>query len=347
MSPVLHLSLLSASAALVAALLAGIIAWWVATSRAAPLDQPGARSSHTRPTPRGGGLGIVLVGLLAVPALAWAGAWPVRTWLFLLPLALVALIGFLDDWSPRPALLRLLVHVLAALLLAYVMLEGAVGLRWPWWQSLLTVIALAWSVNLHNFMDGSNGLLAWQSVWYGATFAGLLFWGGEYGMAAFALLLGAACLGFLPLNWPRARVFLGDGASGFLGLAFAGVALFGVVQGLFGLPECLIIASAFLVDATATLLRRALRGERFWQGHREHLYQRLLRVGHSHFAVSLMYLGWNLLVALPALLLTHQLEGGPLHALPAGAVLLLAMLVWCIGRLYCAPRVVLRERANG
>jgi len=142
-------------------------------------------------------------------------------------------------------------------------------------------------------------------------------------------------------------VFLGDGASGFLGLAFAGIALFGVVQNLFGLPECLIIASAFLVDATATLLRRALRGERFWQGHREHLYQRLLRAGHSHFAVSLMYLGWNLLVALPALLLTYQLEGETLHALPACAVLLLAMPLWCIGRMYCAPRVVLREQAKG
>lgn len=346
MSPFLHLSLLSAGAALVAALLAGTVAWLMATSRGVPLDQPGARSSHTRPTPRGGGLGIVLVGLLAVPALAWAGAWPVRTWLFLLPLVLVALIGFLDDWSPRPALLRLLVHLLAAALLAYVMLEGALGLRWPWWQCALAVIALAWSLNLHNFMDGSNGLLAWQSVWYGAAFAGLLFWSGEYGMAAFALLLAAASLGFLPLNWPRARVFLGDGASGFIGIAFAGVALFGVVQKLFGLPECLIVASAFLIDATATLLLRMLRGERFWQGHREHLYQRLLRAGHGHLAVSLVYLGWNLLIALPALLWTRQLDGGPLRMLPAGVVLLLAMLAWCLGRMYCAPRVVLRERAD-
>src|SRR5690606_9513717 len=117
MSPVLHLSLLSAGAAVAAAALAGLIAWLLATTRGVPLDQPGPRRSHSRPTPRGGGLGIVVVGLLAVPALAWTGAWPVRPAWFVMALALVAAIGFLDDWSPRPALLRLLVHLLAAALL--------------------------------------------------------------------------------------------------------------------------------------------------------------------------------------------------------------------------------------
>ena len=343
MSPVLHLSLLSAGAAVAAAALAGVIAWLLATTRGVPLDQPGPRSSHSRPTPRGGGLGIVVVGLLAVPALAWTGAWPVRPAWFVMALALVAAIGFLDDWSPRPALLRLLVHLLAAALLAWVMLEGALGLRWPLWQCLLALLALAWSINLHNFMDGSNGLLGWQAVWYGATLSGLLFWGGEYAMAAFAMLLGAASTGFLFMNWPRARVFMGDGGSGFIGLAFAGVALFGVVQKLFGLPECLIIASAFLVDATATLLLRMLRGQRFWHGHREHLYQHLLRAGRSHLSVSLLYLGWNLLVALPALLVSRQLEGDALHALPAAAVLLLALCAWFVGRLWCAPRMARLE----
>ncbi len=344
MTPALHLALLSGAAAVVAATLAGLLAWALARRQLLPVDQPGPRSSHSQPTPRGGGLGIVLVGLLAIPALDWARAWPVRSSGFLLALALVAVIGFLDDRSPRPALSRLLVHLVAAALMAWVLLEGAVGLRWPLWQCALALLALAWSINLHNFMDGSDGLLGWQAVWYGASLATLLFVAGEYGMAAFAMLTAAAALGFLPMNWPRARVFLGDGASGFIGLAFAAVALFGVVQVLFGLPECLIIASAFLVDATATLLLRMLRGERFWQGHREHLYQRLLRAGRSHLWVSLAYLGWNLLVALPALVLTRHFDGGPMHAWPAGAVLLLGFLVWLLGRMWCAPRVQ-REQA--
>lgn len=344
MSPVLHLSLLCGIAGLVAAILAGLLAWLPVKRQWLPMDTPGARSSHSLPVPRGGGIGIVLVGVLAVPALDWAHAWPVRPGFFMLALALVAAIGFLDDRSPRPALLRLLVHLVAAGIIAWVMLEGAFGLRWPAWQVALAVLALAWSINLHNFMDGSNGLLGWQAAWYGATLSALLFIGGEYGMAAFAMLTGAAALGFLTLNWPRARVFMGDGASGFIGLAFAAAALFGVVQKLFGLSESFIIASAFLVDATATLLLRMLRGERFWQGHREHLYQGFIRAGRSHLWVSLAYLGWNLVVALPMLVWTRYLEGGPLHFMPAGIVLLLALLVWFLGRLWCAPHVQQRER---
>lgn len=345
MSPALYLSILSAGAAVVAALLAAAVAWLMAIAPGAPLDRPGPRSSHSRPTPRAGGVGIILVGLTAVAGLAWVGAFPVRSGWFLLPLVLVAAIGLADDWSPRSALLRLQVHVLAALLMAWVMLDGALGLRWPLWQALLAALALAWSINLHNFMDGSNGLLGWQSVWYGATLSALLFWSGEYGIAAFAMLIGAASLGFLPLNWPRARVFLGDGASGFIGLAFAGVALFGVVQKVIPLTECLIIASAFLVDATATLLLRLLRGERFWQGHREHLYQHLLRAGHSHLTVSLLYMGWNLLIALPALVCSRFLEHSPMQALPAAVVLSLALLTWLVGRRYCVPRMAQLEHA--
>lgn len=343
MSPVLHLSVLSILAALVAATLSAMLAWTLARRRWLPVDQPGPRSSHAQPTPRGGGLGIVLVGLATVPALAWAGAWPVRSGAFTGSLLLVAGIGFLDDWSPRPALLRLLVHLAAAALMVWVLMQGAFGLRWPLWQCALALLVLAWSINLHNFMDGSNGLLGWQSVWYGATFAVLLAREGEYAMAAFSLLLGAASLGFLTMNWPRARVFMGDGASGFLGLAFAGVALFGLVQRLFGLAECLVIASAFLVDATATLLLRVVRGERFWQAHREHLYQHLLRAGCSHLRVSLLYLGWNLLVALPALVLIRATGDTVSGAVTATAVLLLAVAVWTAGRGWCRPRVLQRE----
>lgn len=321
-----------------AATAAGLIAWSQVRYRRGPLDHPGPRSSHRVPVPRMGGLGIVVVGLAGVGALALAGTWPAPWLLTLSGLALVAGVGLLDDARPRPALPRLLAHLLAATLLAASLLLGAEGLRVAPWLAVLAVLAIAWSVNLHNFMDGIDGLLALQALWYGAFYAAALGLAGEYGAAMFAALLGAAALGFLPFNFPRARAFLGDGASGFLGLAVAWLALFAAVHAIVPVPLALVLMSAFLVDSGLTLLARMLRGERFWQPHREHLYQWLVRAGASHARVSLGYLAWNLLVALPALLAGQHLASDRQWLL-AGAVLGGAGVLWLLLRLPLARRL--------
>lgn len=332
---------LVAAGLVVAAALSWLVARAVALLPEAPLDDPGPRSSHRVPTPRGGGLGIVLVGLSAIPALAWTGSWPVPWLPVLLGLALVAAIGLLDDWRPRPAWLRLLVHVGAAMMLVTAVLSTPV-LPPPTLAPapapaptlvLLAVLALVWSTNLHNFMDGINGLLALQGLWYGVALALLFGVGGDGGLELFALLLASACLGFLPLNYPRARVFLGDGAAGFLGLAFATLALAGIHAGTFDAPTVLVLASAFLVDSGATLAWRGLRGARVWQAHREHLYQSLVHAGHGHGAVSAWYMLWNLSIALPALYLLAHRESVPERWMIAVLVLVLALSVWLLLRL--------------
>jgi Fuc2NAc and GlcNAc transferase len=318
---------------LVAAGLSWVLARTIARLPQAPVDAPGPRSSHRVPTPRGGGLGIILVGLSALPALAWAGIWPMPWPAVLSGLAVVAAIGLLDDWRPRPAWLRLLVHAGAAMMLVAAVLSAAAAPASSPALVLVAVLALAWSTNLHNFMDGINGLLALQGVWYGLALALLFGLGGAGGLALYAALLAAACLGFLPLNYPRARVFLGDGAAGFLGMVFAVLALAGIAAGLLDVPEVLVLASAFLVDSGATLVLRLLRRERIWQPHREHLYQVMVRAGHGHGAVSAWYMLWNLLIALPALYLLAHREPVPERWMIAVLVLVLALSVWLLVRL--------------
>jgi UDP-N-acetylmuramyl pentapeptide phosphotransferase/UDP-N-acetylglucosamine-1-phosphate transferase len=242
--------------------------------------------------------------------------------------ALVAAVGALDDIRHRPVLLRLLAHLAAAAMLVIPLsLEWyATALSWP--VVAAVVIALIWSINLHNFMDGIDGILTLQALWSWLTYAALFALAAQPASALFALLLAAAAAGFLPMNWPRARVFLGDGASGFIGLSIGWLALYGAIRGAVSLPESLIIASAFLVDSSATLLRRVLRGERVWEAHRDHLYQHLLRGGRSHASVGGWYMLWNLLVALPALLVAREFDTPMERWIVAAAVLAAGLIAW-------------------
>lgn len=331
----LPLTALVATAVVVAALLSYLVARLVIARGRRLLDVPGARSSHSEPVPRGGGLGIVAVGLCVPVALWLAGVWSGEPWLLLATMLAVAGIGVLDDFRPRPAALRLAVHLAAgaALAASFLYVPGDAD-AWLWMA--IVALALAWSINLHNFMDGINGLLVLQTVWTGLAYAVLFTLGDEIAIALFALLLASSALGFLPLNWPRARVFLGDGASGFIGLAIGWLALYGAASGAVGLPETLVIASAFLVDSGLTLLVRLLRGRRVWQAHREHLYQQLVLGGRTHGAVSGWYMLWNLAAALPALAALQLRDAAPERWMIALTVLVLATLLWFALRRVCA-----------
>lgn len=312
------------------------------------VDLPGRRRSHVIPTPRGGGVAIVLILLVALALIQWRDMrlpMVVAT-----ALVLVAGIGWLDDHRPQPVLRRLLLHVLAggglALLLSLLYPHPLPG--WP--AFLIWAVATFWLVgciNAWNFMDGSNGLLSSQCLWLGLTLA---LWfptvaGGHGALASpwalLALTLAAACAGFLPFNFPKAVIFLGDVGSGSLGL-MSGLLL---LVAAWLAPEriwlLLLLPSALLVDATATLLWRILDGRRWYTAHREHLYQWLIRSGHSHAQVAALYMGWNLLVVLPVCLVLLR---WPSAAMPlALAVLALATGLWWWGKrsLY-AQRVQMR-----
>jgi len=257
-----------------------LLAGWFASGKSPlrVLDEPNERSLHARPVPRTGGVATVL-------ALAGAfGGWQAMQGLsaqagdLLIAAAFIALLSFADDLRPLPAAVRLIGHVLAAGWLAargFVLFDGG------WW-AVLSALGMVWMLNLYNFMDGMDGFAGGMAV-FGFGFLGLAGWqAGDATFAGFCWVIAAAAAGFLPWNFPPARIFMGDAGSATLGLLAGGASVWGVREGVFGWWLPLLVFSPFVVDATVTLFRRALRGERVWQAHRSHYYQRLVLSGWSH-----------------------------------------------------------------
>lgn len=282
------------------------------------LDMPNARSSHSVPTPRGGGVAIVLAFLMALPVLALLGALEAPLmWALLGAGAWIALLGFLDDHGHVAARWRLLGHFIGAAWVVY-WLDGmppvdvwGSRLDMGWLGYVLAAIGLVWLLNLYNFMDGIDGIASVEAICV-CLGGALLYWLSGYpAMIWPPLLLALSVLGFLYWNFPPARIFMGDAGSGFLGVALGILAL----QAAWTMPELfwawLILLGVFVVDATATLLHRLLRGERIYEAHRSHAYQFASRRLGSHLPVTLAVLGLNTLWLLPlAVLVTvGWLEG--------------------------------------
>lgn len=276
--------LVAGVSAVLSFLLAG--AWRRFALRRRLLDAPGPRRLHQQPTPRGGGIAIALVLLAAV---AWQGQGGGALFLGLLATAAA---GLADDLRNLSAMPKLMLQVLGALPLAWAwplapeLLGAAVGFS----AALLLVLV---AVNFWNFMDGSNGLAASQALLVGLGLAGLAGLASPVG--CLGLVLAAACLGFLPHNLPRARLFLGDVGSLTLGFAVAGLSLWAMSRADTGAWPLLLLPSAMAVDAGLTLLGRVLRRQKFWQAHREHLYQRAVAHGWSHAGVCAVYFCWTAL----------------------------------------------------
>lgn len=273
------------------------------------LDIPSARSSHSIPTPRGGGLAIVLAFLLVLPVLASQGWLDSPMMLALIGAgAWIALLGFLDDHQHIPAHWRLLGHFVGAVWALY-WLGGMppvefFGLKRDlgWVGHLLAALGLVWLLNLYNFMDGIDGIASVETI--GVCIGGVvLYWasGNEQLMWA-PLALAAAVLGFLYWNYPPASIFMGDAGSGFLGMALGVMAL----HAAWVSPELfwgwLILLGVFVVDATLTLLHRLVRGERIYEAHRSHAYQYASRYLGGHLPVTLAVAVLNLFWLFPVAL---------------------------------------------
>lgn len=284
------------------------------------LDLPGERRSHQVPTPRGGGVAIVIALLVAAVVLMLLdGPLRVLVGCAAVGLSMVALIGWIDDHRPLSPLLRLAVHVLAAGLLAAGMWSSGVD---PLGVVLVAGLAVV-LVNVWNFMDGINGLAASQAALCAFAYALL----SDGAAAVWALALGAACLGFLPFNFPRARIFLGDVGSGALGYALAVLLALLLVPAAGAMtpaswPLLLLPLATFLVDATLTLGRRMLRGEAWWRPHVQHAYQVWARATASHAKVTAVYALWTVSGAFMMLIMnaaTMQVWSP-----------VVAMMVWCL-----------------
>ena len=263
------------------------------------LDVPNERSSHTAPTPRGGGLALVAVVLGGVAVLGLAGMLPPRTSIGILGGGiLIALIGWLDDRHSVPALTRLSAHLVAALWALWwlgglpTLVVGDHAVVLGAFGTALAAGAIMWAINTTNFMDGIDGLAGGETATVALT-AALLLARTDPALAATAAITGGAALGFLPWNWRPARIFMGDIGSGFLGFMLAVLAVATERAGALPALVWLLLYAVFAVDATVTLARRIWRGERWYAAHRSHAYQRAVQAGWSHARVTLIVLLLN------------------------------------------------------
>ncbi len=288
--------------------------------RRAVWDLPNTRSSHSEATPRGGGIA-VMAAILACGAVWLALVFDPSASLALLGAAVLALVSWLDDrrQGGLPAGLRLTAQAVAVgMVLALLPAEARIAGWLPLWvERAGCFLAWLWFTNLFNFMDGINGITGTEMVSVGIGLALMQAAAGLTGSnAGLALVVAGAGAGFLPWNWNRARVFLGDVGSVPAGFLLGWLLLDAALQGLWA--AALVLPLYYWVDATVTLLRRLLRGERIWQAHNSHFYQQGSRKFGAHVAVTRRIAGLNLaLVALGLL----AVAGWPLSALAvAGAV---------------------------
>ncbi|MDX9885994.1 glycosyltransferase family 4 protein [Thauera sp.] len=309
------------------------------------MDIPNARSSHSVPTPRGGGVAIVVSFLVALALIAATGGLDSSACLALLGAGgIVALVGFLDDHGHIAARWRLLAHFVAAFW-ALGWLGGAPALQlfgvqfdlgWPGFA--LVAVYLVWLLNLYNFMDGIDGIASVEAICVCVGGALLYMLLGKPDLALLPLMLAAAVAGFLYWNFPPARIFMGDAGSGFLGIVLGIMSIQAgwVDPALFW--SWVILLGVFVVDATFTLMRRLLRGDKVYEAHRSHAYQYASRQFGRHLPVTLTVGVINLAWLLPiALLVGTGRVDGVIGAVLAYAPLVLLAIKLRAGELEVGP----------
>lgn len=291
-------AVLSVAVVLVSFLVAYFTVGWLtrAGHRFQVVDHPNDRSLHTKPTPRIGGIGIllgVLAGLLLFTlfngTVGLDNHLPPRGWPVVSGVILVLMVSLFDDRFDLPAWFRLVVHIVAAILLIYggvcidtIRLPGLV-MELPQAASwTITVLFVVWMTNLFNFMDGMDGFAGGMTA-FGCLFMALLsFYAGAYSLTMAAMVVAAAACGFLFHNFPPAKIFMGDVGASTLGYLVTIFTVWADKQGYFQLWVSILVFSPFIVDATVTLIKRLFVGEKIWKAHREHYYQRLVQAGWGH-----------------------------------------------------------------
>ena len=290
------------------------------------VDRPGERSLHAVPTPRIGGIGLMLG---ALPVVYLNGTEQIR-WIAAAA-AVLAVVSAIDDAKSLPVSVRLACHLAAAAV--------AVGVAWPGAQGAVAAVivaaaaiaSIAWMTNLFNFMDGADGLAGGMALVGFAALAWGAVAGGDTSLAFASIAVSAGAGGFLVFNVPPARVFMGDAGSVPLGFLAGALGWLGAEGGAWPAWFPVLVFSPFIVDATVTLAKRAARGEALARAHRGHHYQRLVLAGWSHRRLALA--GWALMVASAA----SAVAALGRHAAVQGAIISLwviayGALLWWIDR---------------
>ncbi|MGE3974628.1 MAG: glycosyltransferase family 4 protein [Bdellovibrionales bacterium] len=277
----------------------GVLAWFLTREflafapKLGLIDVPNERSSHTKPTLRGGGVGFVLS--LAIFILAMTLSQNLES-LFgyglFLTSSLVAATGWVDDRKGLRASYRLCIHLLASAILMGLVFE-TLSLPFTLYFAA-SVLFIAWMVNLYNFMDGTDGLAGLQGVTVAFFSALHCYFSGDFSLFAFFLTVALSVAGFLFFNWSPAKVFMGDVGSGFLGFLFGALMIFADAKQTLPLSLSLLLMSVFLVDTAYTLVVRFFHRENIASAHRTHAYQKAIQRGWSHQKLAIVVSLFNL-----------------------------------------------------
>lgn len=268
------------------------------------IDHPNERSSHAVPTPRGGGLSIVIAFLAGLTVLAFWGHVSARSYLaFAGGGAIAAAVGFWDDHRDLPARRRLLFHFIAALWALYWLMKfpsqaGGVILS-ELLLNVFWVVALVWLLNSYNFMDGIDGIAGAEALFISGGAGVLFFLNGDHALLSVSILVFMSTAGFLFWNLPPAKIFMGDVGSGFLGIVLGILALAAVRSNSIPVWVWLILFGSFIVDSTVTIFRRILRTKDWYKAHRSHAYQHAASILQSHGKVTLAVTSINVLWLFP------------------------------------------------
>ena len=281
------------------------------------LDRPNERSLHETPVPRLGGVAVMLGALVAVPFLETAHA-------LALGLAVgLAALSFIDDLRGVPTVVRLACHLAAAaVLVAYALLPMA------WFELVLLALAVTWMTNLFNFMDGSDGLAGGMACIGFAAYALAALVADHSALAAVCIALSASAAAFVLFNFHPAKIFLGDVGSIPLGFLTGALGILGWSEDVWPLWFPLLVFGLFIGDATLTLLKRLLRGERVWQAHRSHYYQRLVQLGVGHRGTALVSYALMLVCAAAALYARNEAPSVQAGAIAVAVIIMSAVAVW-------------------
>ena len=263
------------------------------------MDQPNQRSLHTKLTPRIGGLAI-MTGVLVTWSINFSLATAHSFYWILFPFILM-LTSLVDDIYQLSAKWRLLMHLLASAIFLMLMVPHQI-----WWLAALLTLSITWMTNLFNFMDGSDGLAGGMGVFGFSTYAIAAYFMGDTHFAMMNGVITAACFAFLLFNFHPAKIFMGDSGSIPLGFLAGSIGVYGYFNALWPGWFPILVFSPFIMDATITLIKRLVRGEKTWQAHRSHYYQRLVQMGWGHRKTAFAEYGLMLSVSIIAILILNQ-----------------------------------------
>ena len=280
------------------------------------LDAPNQRSLHTKLTPRTGGLAImagVQVSLLFMP---------INFYWILFPLSLM-LLSLMDDIFHLPVKWRFLIQLMASTAFIFLMLPSQ-----AWWIVAALSLLITWMTNLYNFMDGSDGLAGGMGLFGFAAYAIAACEMGDMHLAVMNAAIAASSLAFLFFNFNPAKIFMGDSGSIPLGFLAGSIGAYGYFNTLWPVWFPVLVFSPFIIDATVTLIKRQLAGEKVWQAHRSHYYQHLVQLGWGHRNTALAEYILMISVSSSAILLLKKPAFFAFYALVFWAVAYFLMMRW-------------------